>query len=475
MTQTQPYSLNRNALRVLVLFGAVMLVGGSDMTKVVVALPTLTQDLALSSTASLWIADAYPLAAGVVLVFSAVAADRFGRKRIYLLGLGLAIVSAVVAGFAPTGEFVIAARMGQGIGAAMLIAATVAMIRVTFPGLRLRALAYGVWVIGFSTGSALGPLIGGGLIELADWRWVFWINAPVLLICLVVAMLVLEESKNPDPPSLDSLSAALSGIGIGLFIAGLKATAYPEFAPWISPAALTVGAIAVVLFVVRQTRLSRPFLDIGLLTNALLASSAAVVAATVAVFNGVLYLLTQRYQFIDGLTAVESGIALLPLAVSSALGGIVGPVLQRRFTQQHIITASLAVVAAGFLLLATTEDPGELVGLIGLGLGAGIIMAIGANAIMSSAPEHRTADAGALQESAFALGAGAGIAGLGTLAIHYGVETGAGPVAAAIYGPGTETALGIGALLYVFFALAAGLIILNTIKDRARSDMETNQ
>ncbi|WP_120006832.1 MFS transporter [Nesterenkonia muleiensis] len=460
---TQRHILNRNMWGILTLLGTVMLVGGTDMTKVVVALPVLAEELSLDAAESLWVADVYPLAAGVVLVCSAAAADRFGRKRIYLLGLVIAVLSAAAAGLAPTGELVIAARAGQGVGAALLIAGTVAMIRVTFPGTRLRALAYGVWVIGFSAGSALGPLIGGVLVELAHWRWVFGVNVPVLLLCFIAAAVLLQESRNPDPPRLDGLSAALSGIAVGAAIAGLKAMVHPGLPQWISPAALAVGAIAVVLFVLRQRRLPRPFLDVGLLTNTLIASSAAVIAVTTGAFTGTLYLLTQRYQVIDGLTVVQAGTALLPLAASSAIGGLIGPLLHRRLTQQHLLTGSLALASFGFLLLATAEQAGELIGMIALGVGSGVIMAIGANAIMSSAPEHRTADAGAIQESAFALGAGIGIAGLGALALHSGAEAATVSTAATVIsGPGTDAALIIGALLYVFFALAAGLIILST-------------
>lgn len=465
MTDSHARPLTRNLFGTLLVLGAVMLVGGTDMTKVVVALPELAEELSLSATASLWVADAYPLAAGVVLVLSAVAADRFGRRRIYVLGLVVAILSAMVVGFAPGAGVVIAGRIGQGVGAALLIAGTVAIIRVTFPGGRLRALAYGVWVTAFSTGSALGPLLGGGLVDLAHWRWVFWINVPVLMVCLIAALLVLRESRNPDPPRLDGLSAVLSGIAVGLVIGGLKVMAQPQLPSWFTVAALGAGAAAAVLFVLRQVRLPRPFLDVGLLRSTLLGTSAAVIVATLGAFNGVLYLLTQRYQVIDGLTAVQAGVALIPLAVSSAVGGLVGPLLHRRFAQQRIIAAGLALGSGGFLLLATLEAAGERVGLVLLGLGAGIIMAIAANAIMSTAPERRTADAGAIQESAFALGAGGGIAVLGTLAIHHGtLHHGAaatvGASAVDIYGPGVDAALGLGAFLYAVFALGAGLIML---------------
>lgn len=462
MHQTHEHTMSRNLWAILTLFGAVMLVGGTDMTKVVVALPALAESLSIGSATSLWVADVYPLAAGAVLVLCAAAADRFGRKLIYLLGLGIATVSAAMVGFAPSSELVIAGRIGQGIGAALLIAGTVAIIRVTFPGARLRGLAYGVWVIGFSTGSALGPLIGGALVELAGWRWVFWINVPVLLVCLVAAMIVVRESRNPDPPSMDGRSAALAGIAVGLLITGLKATAQPELPSWSSPAALALGATAAVLFTLRQRRLPRPFLDLSLLSNTLLASSAAVIAVTVGVFNGVLYLLTQRYQIVDELSAVQAGIALLPLAVSSAAGGLTGAALQRWFAQQHILTGSLTLAAFGLLLIATIGGGGHPAGMITMGLGAGIIMAVGSNALMGTAPENRTADAGAIQESAFALGAGAGIAGLGTLTIHHSAARAASSSAAAVHGPGTEAALGIGAFLYAAFALAAGLIVLST-------------
>lgn len=446
----------------LAVFGTVMLVGGTDMTKVTVALPTLDEALSLGAVQSLWVADIYALVAGVVLVSSAVVADRYGRKRIYLLGLGVAIAGAMLAGVASSGAMLIAARIGQGIGSALLIAGTVAIIRVTFPGLRLRALAYGVWTAGFSTGSALGPLLGGGLVDWAQWQWVFWINVPILLVCLIAAWIILPESTNPDPPSLDGLSAILSAAAVGLPIAGLKGLAQTGTPSWLALTAIGVGAAAVVVFVVRQLRLPRPFLDVRLFTDPLLAVSAAVIAVTLGVFNGTLYLLTLRYQVIDGLSAIDAGIALIPLAAAMAAGGLLGPLMQRWLAQQHVITGGLFLVAAGSLVLATTPATGEPTGMITLGLGSGIVMAIGANAVMSSASQHRTGDAGAIQEIAFALGGGTGIAALGVAAIHFGTTATGSSSAEAIYGPGTEIALGLTAFIYVFFALAAGLIVLST-------------
>lgn len=469
MTDATSRPLGRGLYGVLAVFGTVMLVGGADMTKVTVALPALTGALPLNTVQALWIADVYALAAGVALVPSAVAADRFGRKRVYVFGLGVAVVSAALAGLATTGAVLVAARIGQGTGSALLIAGTVAIIRVSFPGIRLRALAYGVWTAGFSTGSALGPLLGGALVDLAQWRWVFWINVPVLLVCLTGAWIVLRESTSPDPPSLDVLSAGLSAAAVGLTIAGLKGLAQPETTPWLGPTAIAAGSAAAVLFVVRQLRLPRPFLDVRLLADGLLANSAVAIATTLGVFNGTLYLLTLRYQTVDGLSAVEAGTALVPLAAAMAAGGLVGPALQVRFRQQHVIICGLFLTAVGFLLLATTTGTGGAAGMITLGLGSGIVMAIGANAVMSTAPENRTADAGAIQESAFALGAGTGIAVLGVMAVRYAPST-AAPSAEAVYGAGTDSALGVAAFFYACFALAASILLLSTTRNRQRGE-----
>lgn len=469
MNNANPPTLNRTLIGVLAVFGTVMLVSGTDMTKVTVALPTLNETLSLGAVQSLWTADIYALAAGVVLVPAAVVADRYGRKRLYLLGLAVAIVSAVFAGLAPSGAVLIAARIGQGIGSALLIAGTVAIIRVTFPGLRLRALAYGVWTAGFSTGSALGPLLGGGLVDWAQWQWVFWVNVPILLACLVAAWSILPESTNPDPPRLDGSSAVLSAAAVGLPIAGLKSLAQPGIPTWLALTAIGVGAAVEVSFVVRQRYLPRPFLDVRLFADPLLAASASVIAVTVGVFNGTLYLLTLRYQVVDGLSAIDAGITLIPLAATMAAGGLIGPLLQRRFAQQHVIVGGLVLVSFGFLLLATTDGAGQPVGMATLGLGSGIVMAISANAVMSTAREERTADAGAIQESAFALGGGTGIAVLGVLALHFGGQSPAGPSLEATYGPGTDTALGLAAFFFACFAIGASHILLSTTGRRRRA------
>lgn len=438
-----------------------MVLGGSDMTKVTVALPRITDSLGMSSVESLWAADVYALAAGVMLVPSAVAADRYGRKRIYLLGLAVALVSALGAGLAAHPLALFIARAGQGVGSAMLIAGTVAIIRVDFPGSR-RVMAYGVWTASFSIGAALGPLLGGSLVALAPWQSVFWVNVPVLGMCLAVASSALRESTNPNPPTLDPRSALYAAVSIGMLIGGLKGLAQPSASQSLSIGAVAVGGVVSLLFVRRQLRLSRPFLDLRLFRHRLLAVAAVMIAVTNGVFNGVLYLLTQRFQVVDGLTAIEAGLALIPLAAISAVGGVAGPLLRRRFTSERVLMAGVSLAATGFFLVGFTEEVGTsagmatvALGMATLGLGAGIIMAIGADAVMSSAPSERTSDAGAIQESAFAVGAGSGVAVLGSASIYLGARAEGGPSAETTYGVGADAALMLAAICYVLFALLA--------------------
>lgn len=445
----------------LALVGVVMFLGGTDMTRVTVALPRLAAALDLDAVESLWVADAYAPAAGVALLPAAVLADRLGRRRIYLAGLVLASVGAAVAATASGAVQLLIGRLGQGLGAALLIAATVAIIRVGVQGMRRRGLAYGTWAASFSIGSAAGPLLGGGILQLADWPWVFWLSLPVLTASVLVARAVLRESRNPDAPPLDAVSVLCSCGAVGLAVLGLKGLAQPTVPQPLGAAALALGALAAAAFVARQRRLIRPVVDIGLLRDPRIGASAAAILLATGLFHGTLYLLTQQHQILDGLTAMEAGVALLPLAGSAALGAGLAPLLQGRAPTAPLVVAGLAMLCAGALVTATTAGPLKLSGLLLLGLGAGAIMGVAANLLMSSAPAHRTADAGAIQETAFTVGAGGGIAALGALAIHEGHHAGAGS-AAGVHGVGSDAALVLAALLGSLLAVAASLVLLST-------------
>ncbi|MCH8559655.1 MFS transporter [Nesterenkonia sp. LB17] len=447
-----PISLAR-LTGILAVFTVVLVIGGTDMTKVAVALPELTEQLSLGPVQALWVADAYALTTGIAIIPSAVLADRYGRRRAYLAGLTVAMASALLAGTAADPTMLIIGRIGQGVGSALLIAATVAIIRVSFPTERSRAFAYGLWVSSFSAGVGLGPLLGGVLVEHLPWAWIFWVNAPVLGLCLLAAALVLPESRNAHPPGLDPFSIGSSTIGIAALILALKSMPRDDSVV-IAPALLLGGAVALTAFCVRQLRLRRPYLDVALFKNPVLAVSALSIAATTGLFNGTLYLLTQQLQLVDERSGIEAGLVLLPLAAASVLGGVLSPGLKRWISEPYLLISGFLCTASGALLLISLPQTAHPASLMLLGLGAGTVMAIASNALMSSAPTTRTADAGAIQESAFALGAGMGIATLGVLSLHFSALDGDD------LGIGIHSALGVGAFIYACLAIPAALISL---------------
>lgn len=310
---------------------------------------------------------------------------------------------------------------------------------------------------------AVASDIGLGSI---DTLWVadsYALAAPVLALCLMLARVILDESTNPDAPVLDVPSALLSAAAIGLLIAGLKVLPDQQIPWWTAVAALVAGMAAAAVFVIRQLRMHRPFLDVRLFTRRDFAVAAAVVLMTNGVFTAVIFILTQRFQVVHGMSAVDAGITVMPLAVSSALGGIVGPGLQRRLGQKNTLVCGVALVAVGLLLLAAVEPTTQLITSLFIGGGAGIVMAIGANTIMSAAPQQRTADAGAVQESCFALGAGGGVATLGALSMYL-AQTQGDPSVRGIYDSGATAALTVAAIAYICFAVAAALLLLNNRK-----------
>lgn len=451
----------------LALFAAVMVIGGTDMTKVTVALPAVAPDLGLGPLETIWVADAYALAAGAILVPSAVLADRFGRKRIYIGGLVVAVLAALLATAAMSSGALILARIGQGVGSAMVIAGTVAIIRVTFVGAHRRALAYGAWTAGFSLGSALGPLLGGFLVEGAHWRWIFLLNVPALGVCAIFALFILRESKNPDAPPLDVASALLSAAAIGATIGGLKTLAQPQIPLWAAAAAITAGAGVSVAFLHRQLRMRRPFLDVRIFKEKQLTAAAIAIAATSGCFSGVLFIMTLNLQAVHGMSAIESGTALLPLAVACALGGVLAAALNRRFNQNSLIVSGVALSSAALLSLPLLDRPAQAASLVALGAGSGVVMTIGANALMSAAPAVRTADAGAVQESAFAIGAGGGIAVLGATSMYVGHLQGAAAQIGA-HEQGATAALALGAAAYLVLGVVVAALLRSREPAKAR-------
>lgn len=409
-----PYSRRWAALAVLV--GSMLLLA-IDGTVLYLAVPSLTADLAPSSTQILWIGDVYALALAGLLVTTGTLADRFGRKRVLLAGTAAFGVASALAAFAPSAEMLILARLLLGVAGATIMPSTLSIIRNMFPDQAERTRAIAIWSAASGGGMALGPLVGGALLENFWWGSVFLINVPVVLVFLVAGAVLLPESRNPRPGRFDLLSAALSMLAIVSLVYAVK-HAIGTGVDLQATLAVLIGVVAGVLFVRRQRRLKTPLIDVELFANR--AFSGAVLANVVAIFAlmGVLFFFSQYLQLVRGLGPLAAGLVELPTTIASILAVAVVGVLVTRLGVGRAVAAGLLVAALGLMLIAVAEGADHYlwlaVALLPLGLGVGVAMTLTTDAVISAVPPQRAGAASAIAETAYELGAALGIALLGS-------------------------------------------------------------
>ncbi|GGN95529.1 MFS transporter [Actinoplanes lobatus] len=417
LISTNAVGARRRWAALAVLAAAVLLLS-IDNTVLALAVPALTADLSPTAEQVLWIGDVYSLALAGLLVLMGNLADRFGRKRVLLLGsAGFGLVS-LLAAFASSAEQLIAARLLLGVAGATLMPATLSLIRNIFPDDTERARAIAIWSTAFGAGSAIGPLVGGLLLEHLWWGSVFLINVPVMILILVAGWLLLPESRDPGPGRFDVLSAVLSMAAIVPLVYAIKHVAGH------GPDTVTVGCVlagvtAGVLFVRRQRRLEQPMLDVDLFRNP--AFSGAVAANMIAIFalTGLLFFFSQYLQLAKGHSPMEAGLAELPATIASiVVVGVVG-VSAARLGQGRAIALGLTLAAAGLALVAAAARGPYLwlgLALVAIGLGIGLAMTLTGDAIVSAAPPRKAGSVSAISEAAIELGVVLGIAVLGSLA-----------------------------------------------------------
>ena len=402
------------ALVILVL--AVVLLS-VDATVLALAVPALSTALQPSAEQLLWIGDVYSFALAGLLVTMGGVADRIGRRRLLVMGSTAFGVASVLAAFAPSAEWLIAARVLLGVAGATLMPSTLSIIRNLFEG-RQRTTAISVWSAAAAGGAALGPLVGGGLLEHFWWGSVFLINVPIIVVIVVGALLLVPESRDPRPGAFDLVSAGLSLAGVVPVVYAIKQVA--GHGPSLTAgAAALVGVLALVAFVHRQRRLASPLIDVTLFSRPAFSGSIVSNLVSVFAFSGLLFFFSQYLQLVRGYSPLQAGLRELPITLASIAVIVVAGRTARRFGHGRVIGAGLYLAAAGMAGLAAAEGASSYAwtaaALVGVGLGVGFSFTLSTDAVLSSVPRERAGSASAVSETAYELGVALGIAILGSL------------------------------------------------------------
>ena len=402
-----------------------------DNTVLSFAIPAIAEDLAPSSAQQLWIVDAYPLVLAGLLVTMGTFGDRFGRRRMLLIGAtGFAVVS-VLAAFAPTAAALIVARAAMGVFGAMLMPSTLSLLRSIFTDRNQRRLAIAVWASMFSAGSAIGPVVGGFLLEHFAWGSVFLLSVPVLVPLLVFAPLLVPESRDPHPGRFDPASILLSMLTMVPVVYAIKEIAVHGLGAL--PIVLAVAGVGFgILFVRRQLRATAPMLDMRLFRRGRFSGALLVNLLSVIALVGFLYFVSQHLQLVMGLSPMDAGLALVPGMAAMIAAGLTVVPIARRIDARIVVPTGLLFSVAAYLLIALgagTTVTGLAIAFVVLGIGIGIAETVSNDLILASVPPAKAGAASAVSETAYELGAVLGTTVLGgilTALYRSGIEIPAG-------------------------------------------------
>ena len=388
-----------------------------DLTVLNLALPRLSTELAPSSSQLLWIVDIYGFLVAGMLITMGTLGDRIGRRRLLMMGAAAFGVASVLAAFSTSAPMLIAARAILGVAGATLAPSTLSLIRNMFLDPRQRTTAIGVWATSFSVGGALGPLLGGVMLQHFWWGSVFLLAVPVMVLLLVVGPLLLPEYRDPAAGRLDLRSALLSLTAVLAIIYGMKVWAKDGLG-WVPVAAIAAGFALGVVFVRRQKRLADPLIDLALFkVPAFRVSLATFTITTLIVFGSFVYI-AQYLQLVLGLSPLAAGLWMLPGSVGVIAGSMLAPAIVRRVQPAYVMFGGLALAAIGFAVLTQVDGRGLAVMVVGSAivyLGLGPVFTLGTDLIVGAAPPERAGAAAAISETSSELGGALGIAMLGSI------------------------------------------------------------
>jgi EmrB/QacA subfamily drug resistance transporter len=409
-----------------------LLIISLDNTILNVALPALTEQLNASTSQLQWIVDGYTLVFAGLLLTCGSLGDRFGRKGALASGLTIFCVGSLSAAMSTSTTMLALSRAVMGIGAAFIMPATLSLLTNIFRDPKERGRAIGVWAAVAGAGGAIGPVIGGFLLQHFWWGSVFLVNVPVTIVAFVGGYFLLPKSKDPDAPRLDPLGALLS---IGGLVLVLWAIIEAPAEGWSSSAFVvpfTIGVIVLAAFVLWELHSDHPMLDVRFFENRRFTAANAAITMTFFALYGSMFLITQYLQVVLGFTALEAGLRMLPMACVMLTVAPLSPRIVEHVGTKIVVGTGLFLVTVGMafasLVPVTNGYPHLFVAMVILSCGMGLVMAPATESIMGSLPRNKAGVGSAMNDTTRQMGGALGVAIIGS-------------ILATVYRPGVTDAL----------------------------------
>ena len=431
-----------------------------DIAVVNTALSRIAEDLDTGLGGLQWVVDAYTLALASTVLTAGFLADRFGRRRLFVLGLTLFTIASAGCALATDIVMLNVMRGAQGIGAAVMFAVSLALLAAAFPGSRERAGALAFYGASIGASFAVGPLIGGALTSGLDWQWIFLINIPIGVACIAVTLAAVAESRDPNPRPIDWPGQITLTAGMSLLVLALLRGNEDGWTSTLIVGLLVAAAAFLIAFVAIEHRSSHPMLPLGLFRYGAFAGAQVAAFAISASFFAVFLYATLYLQQIRGMSAIEAGLVYLPGTLVMLVVSALTSAVQTKVAARTLIVAGLLLVGIGQIMLtaAGTDTswlvlmPGLIVAMIGTGLFNPAVSAVA----LGSAPAEQSGLAAGVNDTFRQAGIALGVAALGALVP---AEAAFGDGSAAAYVNGLDNAFYVGGLVSIVGAIAAAVLI----------------
>lgn len=403
----------------LAIISAALFLVGADNSVLYTALPELRDQLGTTPLQGLWIINAYPLVLSGLLLGTGTLGDRIGHRLMFIIGVSIFGAGSLIAAFSPTAWFLIAARALLGVGAATMMPASLALVRITFTNVRERNLAIALWMSVAVVGAAAGPVLGGLLLEFFWWGSVFLINVPVVIVTLIATLAVAPPNIANPHKHWDLISSVWAMFAMVGLVMAIKELANPDRVAWLLILATLIGLIGLLLFIFRQRSLEQPLLEVSIFKNRIFTGGVLTAGLMMFVVAGVELMSTQRFQTAGGFTPLEAGSLVASVAVPAIPAALLGGSILHRVGFIPLISGGFTLLAVGIGLGIWTFQMDSLVPFIGsfllVGIGSGLASSVASTAILGSAPVDKAGMASSVESVSYEFGTLISVAVFGSL------------------------------------------------------------